>query len=67
MDSKDKGLRTASVVFGLICLAQLTRVLMHIEVIAAGNRLPMWASVVAFLIAGGLSIWLWKLSNAGAK
>jgi hypothetical protein len=64
MNSKNRGLRVASVVFALVGLAQLTRVVLHIEVIAGGNRVPFWPSVVAFVITGALSLWLWKLSNA---
>ncbi len=64
MGAKSNGLRTASVIFALVCLAQLTRVVMHIEVIAGGNRIPMWPSIVALLVTGSLSVWLWKLSHA---
>jgi hypothetical protein len=64
MNSKNRGLRVASVVFGLVCLAQLTRLVMHIEVIVGGNRAPFWISVIAFLVTGGLSFWLWKLSRS---
>jgi hypothetical protein len=63
MDSKNRGLRVASVVFGLVSLAQLTRVVMHLEVMAGGRRIPFWPSVAAFVITGTLSLWLWKLSQ----
>jgi hypothetical protein len=63
MDSKNRGLRVASVVFALVCLAQLTRVVLRLEVVAGGNRIPFWPSVVVFLITGALSLWLWKLST----
>jgi hypothetical protein len=57
------GLRVASVVFALVCLAQLLRLALQIEVIAGGHRLPFWASAIAALVAGSLSLWLWKLSK----
>jgi hypothetical protein len=63
MSSKNTGLRVASVVFALVCLAQLTRLMMHIEVVAGGNRLPFWPSALVFVITGALTIWLWKLSG----
>ncbi len=37
---------------------------MHLEVTAGGNQIPFWPSVVAFIVTGALSVWLWKLSNA---
>jgi len=63
MNSHILGLRIASTLFGLVCLAQLTRVIMHIEVVIAGHTAPFWVSGVAFVVTGTLSIWLWKISN----
>ena len=67
MNSRTLGLRVASVVFALVCLAQLSRVLMHLEIVAGGWRLPFWPSVVAFVVTGTLSIWLWSLSRLEIK
>ena len=63
MNSQITGLRVASVVFGLIALAQLVRLVIRPEVLVAGHRMPLWPSVLAFLILGGLSRWLWKLAR----
>jgi len=63
MNSNILGLRIASTVFGLVCLAQLTRLIMRIEVVIAGNAAPFWVSGVALIVTGTLSIWLWKISN----
>jgi hypothetical protein len=63
MNSNIVGLRIASTVFGLVCLAQLTRLIMHIEVVIAGYPAPFWLSGVALVVTGTLSIWLWKMSN----
>jgi hypothetical protein len=57
------GLRVGSAVFALVCLGQLLRLAMQVEVLAGGHRLPFWASAVAAAIAGGLSFWLSKLSK----
>jgi hypothetical protein len=43
-------------------LAQLLRLVIQPEVIVAGHQMPLWPSVLALVILGGLSIWLWKLS-----
>ena len=53
----------ASVVFGLMALAQLGRLLIRPEVMVNGHAMPLWPSVLAFVFLGGLSIWLWRLSR----
>jgi hypothetical protein len=63
MKSQILGLRVAGTIFGLMCLAQLLRLATRAEVVVAGNQLPLWASALAAVIAGGLSLWLWKLSS----
>jgi hypothetical protein len=57
------GLRAASVVFGLMALAQLARLLIRPEIIVAGYSMPLWPSVLAVIFLGGLSIWLWILAR----
>ena len=57
------GLRVASIIFGLISLAQLVRFIVRGHVIVGGHALPFWPSALAFFIFGGLSIWLWSLSR----
>lgn len=56
--------RTASVLLGLVALAQLARVVFQVEVTIGGKTMPMWASVVAFLVAGALSMALWREARA---
>jgi hypothetical protein len=58
MNSQILGLRVASIIFGLISLAQLLRLVIQPEVLVAGHQMPLWPSVIAFVIFGGLSIWL---------
>lgn len=67
MKSRTLGLRVASTVFALVCVAQLLRLANQIEVVAAGHRIPFWPSAVALVITGGLSLWLWKLSQPEIK
>ena len=62
MSSKNLGLRVAGTVFGLMCLAQLMRLVMKVGIVIGGHRLPLWPSVLAFLILAGLSLWMWRLS-----
>jgi hypothetical protein len=63
MKSQILGLRVASIIFGLMSLAQLLRLVIQPEVLVAGHRMPLWPSVLALAILGGLSVWLWKVSR----
>jgi hypothetical protein len=65
MNSQRTGLRVASVIFGLICLIHIWRlVFAHFTVQLGSHQLPIWGSVVAVIVTGGLSIWMWRLSAA---
>jgi hypothetical protein len=50
----------ASILFWLIALAQLLRVLFRVEVAAGGASIPIWVSILAFIVLGALGIWLWR-------
>ena len=63
MNSQIRGLRVASVVFAIVCLAQLWRLFAQLEVVAGDYRIPLWFSAVAALVTGTLSIWLATLSK----
>ena len=63
MKSQSLGLRVASIVFGFMSVVQLARLIMRPEVLVAGYLLPLWPSALAFVILGGLSLWLWKLAR----
>ena len=44
----------------LLALLQLTRFVLRWEVIVNGLVIPVWLSLVAFAIAGGLALMLWR-------
>ena len=67
MNSQTVGLRVAAVVFALVCVAQLVRLVLRPEILVAGHVMPLWPSAVAVIVAGGMSIWMWKLAANGAK
>jgi len=67
MKSSVLGLRVASVVFGLMSLAQLARLLIRPLVLVAGHEIPLWPSVIAMVVLGGLSLWMWKLADTPTK
>lgn len=67
MNSQITGLRVACVVFGLMAIAQLVRVVVRPEVLVAGHSVPLWPSVVAFIVLGGLSLWMWRLTRTSTE
>jgi hypothetical protein len=67
MNSQILGLKTASFVFGLMCLAQLLRLIVRPEVLVAGHQVPLWPSVLAFVLLGGLSLWMCKLARGAVQ
>lgn len=62
MNSQIIGLRTASAVFGVLGMVQLMRLAARSEVTVGGYLVPLWVSVLAFLILATLSAWLFRLS-----
>lgn len=65
MNSQKAGLRVASVVFAIFAIGHIVRLLNHARVTVGTYHLPMGVSVVALIIAGALSVWLWRLSSSG--
>ena len=61
------GLRVASVVFGLMAIAQLLRLVIRPEVLVGGHLMPLWPRVLAFPILGGLGLWMWILSRTHTR
>jgi len=66
MNSPTVGLRVASILFGVLCLAQVLRLVMRPEVLVAGHALPLWPSVLAVIVLGAMSFWLWTLGRHAA-
>lgn len=57
-------LQISGALFGLIALAHLLRLFRHWPVDLAGHAVPLWASLVGLIVAGGLSIWALRLTRA---
>jgi hypothetical protein len=64
MNSPRTGLRVAGIVFALFALGHLLRLINHAQVTVGTHHISMGVSVVALIIAAGLSIWMWRLSSA---
>jgi len=63
MNSRIAGLRTAGALFGLMAVAQLSRLPIRPDVVVSGYEVPLWPSALAFIVLCMLSAWMWKLSR----
>jgi hypothetical protein len=63
MNSPKTGLRVAGVLFGIFCLAHIIRLITQSPVLIGSHHIPMWPSVVALIVAGLLSLWMWRLAS----
>jgi Na+/proline symporter len=52
--------RITTVFLALVALAQFLRLVLQVEVTAGGVSIPLWASALACVFTGGLSIMLWR-------
>jgi hypothetical protein len=50
----------AAVVFALVALAQLLRLVLGWSIVVNGISIPLWASAIACLVAGGLAVMVWR-------
>ena len=57
----------SGIFFALIALLQLTRVVLQWKVNVAGVDVPLWASIVAFLLAGSFAIWALRVHSSGTE
>ena len=50
----------ATILLAVVSLVHLMRILFGVRVTVADSVIPMWVSGVAFVVAGGLAIMLWR-------
>ena len=53
----------AAILFLLMAIAQLCRVILGVNVVAAGVEIPVWPSALAVVVLAALAIWLLKERN----
>ena len=53
----------AVIVLGAISIGHLLRLLLAVEVIVGGARIPMWMSGLGCVFTGGLAVALWLESH----
>lgn len=54
----------ATLLLALLALGHLLRVVYQFPLIVGSVDIPMWVSILAVFIAGGLALWLWKERGA---
>lgn len=55
--------QVSGVVFSLLAVVQLTRVVRGWPVQVATVTVPVWVSLIAFLITGSLAIWAFRAAR----
>ena len=50
----------ATLFFSIIALLHLLRVVFQVPVTVGSFEIPIWASMIGFVGAGLLAVWLWK-------
>jgi hypothetical protein len=52
--------RIASVIFGIIALLHLLRLFFHLEIMVDDHHVPVWVSIIGFVVTATLCVGLWK-------
>lgn len=52
----------ASIIFGIVALMHLLRLVYKIDIVIAGKSMPLWTSVLGFIIPLLLAIWMFMVS-----
>ena len=50
----------AAILLTVVSILQLLRAVAGVRVMVGDTAIPIWVSVVAFVVAGGLAIGLWR-------
>jgi len=50
----------AAILLMVVAILQLLRAVAGVQVMVGDSVIPIWVSVVAFVVAGGLAIGLWR-------
>ena len=48
----------------MVSFAHLLRLVLRWTFAFNGAEIPLWMSAIAFLVVGGLALWLWKDNKA---
>ncbi len=53
-------LRTAGTIFLLVAIAHLVRLILGPQIMVGNFVMPLWPSVIAFVVMLALAIWMFK-------
>lgn len=53
----------AIAIFTIVAVVHLLRIILEWEVVIQGTVMPMWASYLGLIVAGGLAFLLWRESR----
>ncbi len=54
----------SSLMLAIVAVGHLLRLVLRVEIVAAGWVVPMWLSAIGFLVPAALAVWLWRESRA---
>jgi hypothetical protein len=54
----------AAIILGIVALVHLYRLIRPFDIVVAGWSAPQWVSIVGLVVAGGVSIMLWRESRS---
>jgi hypothetical protein len=60
---KNLGLRVAATIFGIVAVGHLLRLFIGFDFVVGTLGVPEWASGLAVIVLGTLSVWLFTLSR----
>ncbi len=52
--------RIAATLLTAVAVAHLARVVLGIEATVGGTEVPMWVSIAATIVSGGVALMLWR-------
>jgi len=55
--------KIASLLLGIVAIVHLLRIIFNIEVLVDKTSMPMWISILGFIVPAVLSAGLWKEAN----
>jgi hypothetical protein len=55
--------RLAAIIFGFICLAHITRIIVQFQIVIGSHTIPLWISFFGVAITAILSMALWRESK----
>lgn len=59
--NKTLALSIGAIIFGLVALVHVIRLFSNFSITVNGQEVPLFASIIAALITGFMSAWLWTL------